>query len=126
MPTCPCCNHTWVQTRKKKEPKEKDPNVREIIRFYMDTFFLKFGAYPHMKYGAAGTVAKRLIKDNTDSSGLYDGDKVCRLINEYLECSDEFFKSTGYNFLLLPNYLQQRAVMQGKIVATVFHFIIKP
>lgn len=114
--TCPSCKTVFEQkvTRKKKTPKETDPRVAEIIRFYSDTFWLKFGEYPHLNFGACGKVAKSLIATSTDSTGLYDGDKVYNHIKEYIDYDDKFFKEAGYPFLLLPNYIQKKAVQKPK------------
>ena len=103
-PTCPVCEHTWVQTRTKKEPKESDPRVLALIRYYASEFKALYGVEPTIKWGAAGTVAKRVIKEHNGAS--------IDLVKEYLTCDDKFFKETGYSFLLLPNYIAKRAVLK--------------
>ena len=102
--TCPNCGYEYGVESKQQQP---DPAVKSVIIYYANTFKNKFGAEPMIKWGACGTVAKRLLK-------TYQPEQIKRLVESYLNSGDDFLSTAGYPFLLLPSFIQKQAVQKTK------------
>ena len=103
--TCPNCKTVFEQkvTRKKKTPKETDPRVNKLIDFYHDNFLAEHKEKPHINGGACGRMLKPLLTHKSQ-------EELEEIIKEYIVCNDDFLREAGYPLLLLPKYIQKRAV----------------
>lgn len=106
METCQHCG----QVIKKKS--KADPNAKKLIQHYNDTFYLKFNHIPDINWPACTMAAKKLLR----SHSIED---LQQLVNVYLDSEDEWFKNTGFKFLLFPTWLQSRVVIGVKPQAVV-------
>lgn len=103
--TCPNCNTQFEQKRivKPRAKKETDPSISELIKHYYEQFVFLYTDPPTINGGAVGVMLKNQLRH-------YTPEKLKTYINDYLVSDDKFFKEAGYNFLLLPVFLQKQAV----------------
>jgi len=93
----------------------RNPDVKEVLDFYIKTFEERFKIVPHINYSVDGAIAKHLLK-------TYDKETLILLIKQYLSYNDPFIKKTGYLFKLLPTVINSLIVnIQKQINNNVKH-----